>query len=284
MDWTRSRNFRYVNIGSLRVCIPIVYYLGSVKLVALKRGEKQRIAHQLSDTVAAHAVNYQDYAPDSLWTECREFVALSKDDCRPNNWVTTRSPVDVSSWSLSPVNHDSILIIWMQGRDNHDGESYSDTHANRRSRRSKSCNPRKIRGCRWSASGLANAIPLSSRWREDTLHCEDIGEKYLQYNRLQNSPHDRMSSLHSMLNMTATVLDVVCLAPVQWYKRGKLLHKKKITWNTFSPHQIASSSICTHCTTLTCCGNVYQDILRGQYCFIQIDLQSIWSKPENWGW
>ncbi|KAJ7501284.1 hypothetical protein B0H11DRAFT_2373359 [Mycena galericulata] len=73
---------------------------GDIKLVSLKRGQKERDSFSLSSTTAAKALNFGMYSPDSEWKKCVYVVSESLDECFVDSWVFAKSPTAADS---SPI-------------------------------------------------------------------------------------------------------------------------------------------------------------------------------------
>ncbi|KAJ7860941.1 hypothetical protein B0H14DRAFT_3084779 [Mycena olivaceomarginata] len=72
--------------------------LGSdIKLVSLKRGQKDRPTHCLHTTTAARAVNYGLYPAESEWVKCRYVTSESLEECFVGSWIFARSPTTQDS-------------------------------------------------------------------------------------------------------------------------------------------------------------------------------------------
>ncbi|KAJ7696836.1 hypothetical protein B0H17DRAFT_1158586 [Mycena rosella] len=74
---------------------------GDIKLMALKRGCKERETCTLQSTTAARASNYGLYTPESMWRRCIYVISESLDECLVNSWVFARSSVAEDSSSIS---------------------------------------------------------------------------------------------------------------------------------------------------------------------------------------
>ncbi|KAJ6623228.1 hypothetical protein B0H10DRAFT_1786753 [Mycena sp. CBHHK59/15] len=74
-----------------------VFLSENSKLEPLKRGQKNRHNHSLKSTVAANAVNYGMYSPESTWIRCLSVVAESLDECYVGSWIFAQSATDVVS-------------------------------------------------------------------------------------------------------------------------------------------------------------------------------------------
>ncbi|KAJ6567528.1 hypothetical protein B0H10DRAFT_2200191 [Mycena sp. CBHHK59/15] len=70
---------------------------GETKLEPLQRGQKNRCNHALKSTVAAKAVNYGMYSPESTWFRCSSLVAESLDECYVGSWIFALSATDAVS-------------------------------------------------------------------------------------------------------------------------------------------------------------------------------------------
>ncbi|KAK7012526.1 hypothetical protein R3P38DRAFT_3588421 [Favolaschia claudopus] len=69
---------------------------GEFKLVSVKRGEGARKTFALRSTSASRALNFGNYAPESLWRKCSSVVAESLDECFLSSWVFATSPMNSS--------------------------------------------------------------------------------------------------------------------------------------------------------------------------------------------
>ncbi|KAJ7697137.1 hypothetical protein B0H17DRAFT_1130453 [Mycena rosella] len=65
---------------------------GEVKLVSVKRGQKERESYTLKSTSAARASNYGLHSPESTWSRCIYVISESLDECRVDSWVFAKSP------------------------------------------------------------------------------------------------------------------------------------------------------------------------------------------------
>ncbi|KAJ6629947.1 hypothetical protein B0H10DRAFT_1939561 [Mycena sp. CBHHK59/15] len=63
----------------------------AVKLVSLKRSEKDRVQYALKTTTAARALNYGHYSAESLWKKCHSVVSESLNECLVGSWVFAKS-------------------------------------------------------------------------------------------------------------------------------------------------------------------------------------------------
>ncbi|KAJ7635602.1 hypothetical protein DFH06DRAFT_1336620 [Mycena polygramma] len=70
---------------------------GETKLQPLQRGQKHRLNPALKSTMAARAVNYGMYSPESAWLRCSSLVAESLDECYAGSWIFARSATDANS-------------------------------------------------------------------------------------------------------------------------------------------------------------------------------------------
>ncbi|KAJ7859863.1 hypothetical protein B0H14DRAFT_2350940 [Mycena olivaceomarginata] len=70
---------------------------GDIKLVSLKRGQKDRPTHCLHTTTAARAVNYGLYPAESEWVKCRYVTSESLEECFVGSWIFARSPTTQDS-------------------------------------------------------------------------------------------------------------------------------------------------------------------------------------------
>ncbi|KAJ7663620.1 hypothetical protein B0H17DRAFT_1162844 [Mycena rosella] len=70
---------------------------GDIRLIALKRGQKERDKCSLQSTNAVHAANYGLYTPASMWTKCVHVISESLEECFVASWVFSKSPVNLSS-------------------------------------------------------------------------------------------------------------------------------------------------------------------------------------------
>ncbi|KAF7378116.1 hypothetical protein MSAN_00235900 [Mycena sanguinolenta] len=70
---------------------------GDIKLVPLKRGQKERAVHLLHTTTAARALNYGLYSAESEWMNCKSIVSESLEDCSVGSWVFIQSPITQNS-------------------------------------------------------------------------------------------------------------------------------------------------------------------------------------------
>ncbi|KAJ7433313.1 hypothetical protein B0H11DRAFT_2165040 [Mycena galericulata] len=73
---------------------------GDIKLVSLKRGQKERDSFSLLSTTAAKALNFGMYSPDSEWKKCVYVVSESLGECFVDSWVFAKSPTAADS---SPI-------------------------------------------------------------------------------------------------------------------------------------------------------------------------------------
>ncbi|KAJ7053538.1 hypothetical protein C8F01DRAFT_1375116 [Mycena amicta] len=67
---------------------------GDIKILPLQRGTKIRVPLELSSTGAAHAVNYSDHDPKSLWDRCKSLFSQSLDECIIGSWIFAELPAD----------------------------------------------------------------------------------------------------------------------------------------------------------------------------------------------
>lgn len=77
---------------------------GDNKLVAVKRGQKERETYPLKSTSAAQALNYGLYSSESVWKKCVYVVSESLDECLVDSWVFAQSPIVEVSHSTCSYN------------------------------------------------------------------------------------------------------------------------------------------------------------------------------------
>ncbi|KAJ6623752.1 hypothetical protein B0H10DRAFT_2174686 [Mycena sp. CBHHK59/15] len=92
---------------------------GETKLEPLQRGQKNRCNHALKSTVAAKAVNYGMYSPESTWFWCSSLVAESLDECYVGSWIFALSATDANSTITGRISeiltdHATALVILEQ--------------------------------------------------------------------------------------------------------------------------------------------------------------------------
>ncbi|KAJ6488082.1 hypothetical protein DFH09DRAFT_1377694 [Mycena vulgaris] len=83
---------------------------GEIKLVSLKRGQKERECFSLKTTSAAWAVNYGTYYPESKWNKCVYVIGESLDECLVDSWVFAKSPTAEDSSTLISGRISDILV------------------------------------------------------------------------------------------------------------------------------------------------------------------------------
>ncbi|KAJ7460141.1 hypothetical protein FB451DRAFT_1500376 [Mycena latifolia] len=79
---------------------------GEIKLMALKRGEKERQNFPLKSTNAARALNYGLYPANSMWRKCIHVISKSLDECLVGSWVfaaTNEEPPATKSGRISDI-------------------------------------------------------------------------------------------------------------------------------------------------------------------------------------